>query len=163
MIHRGQGHLDKEKVLGISRHNHCFYFSMARTDIATFLALAFLCRAPCHDYPPSSISNRYFQAHQQSQQTLMTKHVPQTLQLSPVAQLPGQRSKEGENYHCEGGLHLEGLHAGLDVLGNVLGDAQLNPDVKKGLPGRWGSIEASSDISLCFFENMTFPFSCRHL
>lgn len=101
MIHRGQGHLDKEKVLGISRHNHCFYFSMARTDIATFLALAFLCRAPCHDYPPSSISNRYFQAHQQSQQTLMTKHVPQTLQLSPVAQLPGQRSKEGENYHCE--------------------------------------------------------------
>lgn len=30
----------------------------------------------------------------------MTKRLLQTLQYSPVAQLPGEKSKEGETYHC---------------------------------------------------------------
>lgn len=60
---------------------------------------------------------------------------------------------------------MEGLQPGLDVLGNALGDAQLNPDVKKGLPDRWGRHRSLfSHFSVLLREyDFSFLFDSRHL
>lgn len=121
MSHRGQGHLGKGKVLGISGHNHCFYFSIAQTDTAIYPALALLCRVTRHAYPAASISNRYFQNHQQSQRTPVTKRLPRTLQHSPVVQLPGERSEEGETYHRKVVYIWRGYNQVYMFLGMLLG------------------------------------------
>lgn len=56
----------------------------------------------------------------------------------PSGSAPRGEEQRGRNLPLQRGLHLEGLQPGLDVLGNALGNAQLSPGVKKGLPGRWG-------------------------